>query len=84
VSEEQTIKVESEEFIRVSIPMPKRILEFLREYGEWIGFDGNTDEFVGEFIIESVEASIYGALDRMREVAPLKVEYFQRRYGLRL
>ena len=77
-----TIKIEGEEFIKVSISMPKRILEFLREYGEWIGFDGNTDEFVGEFIIESVEASIYGALDRMREVAPLKVEYFKKKFKL--
>ena len=82
MSEEQTIKVESEEFIRVSIPMLKRILEFLREFGEWIGFDGNTDEFVGEFIIEAVESNIYGALDRMREVAPLKVEYFKKKFKL--
>ena len=78
--EDQTVRIESEEIVRVSIPMPKRIVEFLREYGEWVGFDGNIDEFVGEFIVEAVEASIYGALDRMREVAPLKVEYFRRKY----
>lgn len=81
--EEQTVIIEGEEFVRVSIPLPKRFVEFLREYGEWVGYDKDRlDEFIGEAIAESVEAYVYGRLDEMKHVAPLKVEQFKRKFNL--
>jgi hypothetical protein len=80
--EEQTVRIEGEEFVRVSIPMPKRFVEFIKEFGEWIGIDKNElDEYLGEYIIESVKASIWGDLDNVKAVAPLKYEYFCQKFS---
>ncbi len=81
--EEQTIKIEGEELIRVSIPMPKKILEFLREYGEWIGYPSEEmNDFMRDYIIDAVETLILGDLDNAKQIAPLKVEYFKKKFKL--
>ena len=81
--EDQMVRIEGEEFVRVSIPMPKKFVEFIKEYGEWIGCEKNElDDFLGEFIVDSVEVSIYGRLDEINAVAPRKVQYFRRKFKL--
>jgi len=83
MEEEQTVIIEGEEFVRVSIPLPKRFVEFLREYGEWVGYEKERlDNFIGEVITESVESYIYGRLDDMIHMAPLRAQKFRKKFNL--
>ena len=59
--DEQTVRIEGEEIVRVSIPMPKKFVEFIKEFGEWTGIDeSELNEYIGEYIIESIKASMGG------------------------
>ncbi|AIY89913.1 hypothetical protein [Geoglobus acetivorans] len=83
MEEEQTVIIEGEEFVRVSIPLPKRFVEFLREYGKWVGYEEDeTDKFIGEAITESIESYIQSKLDDMLLLAPVKVQKFRKKFNL--
>ena len=75
-------QIEREELTTISLRIPKRWLEFFREYAIWIGYEDNPDEGVSKILHELVQDDIHGLLDRMVEVAPLKVKKLKKRYNL--
>ena len=81
MGEEQNVVIEKEEWVNITLSMPKRFIEFLKEYGEWVGYD-DPIEFVGEETRIAIETRIYNLLDDANPVAPWKVSYFKKKYGL--
>jgi|Deesub1362B_J571_1020462.scaffolds.fasta_scaffold00060_104 hypothetical protein len=77
----EKIVVDKEECVRVTLLLKKRYVEFLMEYGGWIGYKEQT-EFLEKIIGDSIKSTIYSILDEASVIAPLKIHEFKRKYKL--
>jgi len=79
---EEVVIIEGEECVRVSLLLKKKYIDFLKEYGEWIGFT-EQNEFLRETIECAIESTIHSMIDEASVIAPLKMQEFEKKYGLK-